>query len=60
MIDGSGKIAVGNNTMDYKAGDSFFVTAREQGLLLLPRYNFNNSSFDNIYNCQEMNFLIWR
>lgn len=30
VIDGSGKIAVGNNTMDYKAGDSFFVTAREK------------------------------
>ena len=29
-IDGSGKIAVGNNTMDYKAGDSFFVTAGEK------------------------------
>ena len=23
-------IAVGNNTMDYKAGDSFFVTAGEK------------------------------
>jgi phosphomannose isomerase type I len=30
VIDGSGKIAVGNNTMDYKAGDSFFVTAGEK------------------------------
>lgn len=30
VIDGSGKIAVGNNTMDYKAGDSFFVTAVEK------------------------------
>lgn len=30
VIDGSGKIAVGNNTMDYKAGDSFFVTAWEK------------------------------
>lgn len=30
VIDGSGKIAVGNDTMDYKAGDSFFVTAGEK------------------------------
>lgn len=30
VIDGNGKIAVGNNTMDYKAGDSFFVTAGEK------------------------------
>lgn len=30
VTDGSGKIAVGNNTMDYKAGDSFFVTAGEK------------------------------
>lgn len=30
VIDGSGKIAVGNNTMDYKSGDSFFVTAGEK------------------------------
>lgn len=30
VIDGSGKIAVGNNTMDYNAGDSFFVTAGEK------------------------------
>ena len=30
VIDGSGKIAVGNNTMDYKVGDSFFVTAGEK------------------------------
>lgn len=30
VIDGSGKIAVGNNTMDYRAGDSFFVTAGEK------------------------------
>lgn len=30
VIDGSGKIAVENNTMDYKAGDSFFVTAGEK------------------------------
>lgn len=30
VIDGSGKMAVGNNTMDYKAGDSFFVTAGEK------------------------------
>lgn len=30
VIDGSGKIAVGNNTMDYKAGDSFFVTSGEK------------------------------
>ena len=30
VIDGSGKIDVGNNTMDYKAGDSFFVTAGEK------------------------------
>ena len=30
VIDGSGKIAVGNNTMDNKAGDSFFVTAGEK------------------------------
>ena len=30
VIDGSGKIAVGNNTMDYNAGDSFFVIAGEK------------------------------
>ena len=30
VIDGSGKIAVGNNTMDYKAGDSCFATAGEK------------------------------
>lgn len=30
VIDGSGKIAVGDNVMDYKAGDSFFVTAGEK------------------------------
>jgi len=30
VTDGSGKIAVGNNTMDYKARDSFFVTAGEK------------------------------
>lgn len=30
VTDGSGKIAVGNNTMDYNAGDSFFVTAGEK------------------------------
>lgn len=30
VIDGSGKIAVGNNIMDYNAGDSFFVTAGEK------------------------------
>lgn len=30
IIEGSGKISVGDNVMDYKAGDSFFVTAGEK------------------------------
>ena len=30
VIEGCGKIAVGDNVMDYKAGDSFFVTAGEK------------------------------
>ncbi len=30
IIEGTGKIAVGNNVMDYKAGDSFFITAGEK------------------------------
>ena len=30
VIEGSGKITVGENEMDYRAGDSFFVTAGEK------------------------------
>lgn len=30
IIEGSGKITVGENEMDYRAGDSFFVTAGEK------------------------------
>ena len=30
VIEGSGRITVGENEMDYRAGDSFFVTAGEK------------------------------